>query len=400
MVANEGSSYPRTYYKMLFISFSLVLGMGLARAFLPIFASELDPSGSLVGYVVSAWFLARVFIEIPSGLISDRVGRRKLYVLGIALAAAGSLMCAIAPSIFFLIVGRALWGFGAALFFLNTTAILIDLSKPETRGKTIGTFQGFQFIGSLIGAPIGAFLAGIVGYHNVFYVTFALISFSFLLSFKFEEPKRIGSSPSSSVSQPSVIEILTNLRNWGLIVVCLSTFARMFVINGVMSTVFPLYLHEYLGFEVSLIGIVTGIRTAGFIVATVVSGKYLLDRVGKKLVILAGLLIETACLYAYTAVYSFEFVLAIGVVDGLGSGMISVTLTILLSDIVKPEFRGISIGLQRTFMDVGGFLGPLTFMLIATAVGIHAPFLTGALVLLTMAGLIVTIRSNHKPVLS
>jgi len=397
MVANEGSSYPRAYYEMLFIGFSLVLGMGLARAFLPIFANELDPSGILVGYVVSAWFLARVFIEIPSGLISDRVGRRKLFVLGIVLAAVGSLMCAISPSIYFLIAGRAIWGFGAALFFLNTTAILIDLSKPETRGKAIGTFQGIEFIGSLIGAPIGAFLAGIVGYYNVFYVTFALISFSFLLSFKFEEPKKIGGSPSGSASKPSVKEILTSLRSWELIVVCLSTFARMFIMNGVMSTVFPLYLHEYLGFEVSLIGIVTGIRTAGFIVATVASG-HLLDRVGRKLVILTGLLIETACLYAYTAFNSFEFLLAIGIIDGLGSGMVSVTLTILLSDIVKPEFRGISIGLQRTFMDIGGFLGPLAFMLIATAVSIHAAFLVGALVLLTMAGLIVTIRSNHKHV--
>lgn len=59
-------TYPRIYYELLFIGFSIFLGMRLSGAFLPILAKDLDPSGALVGYVISAWFLARVFIEIPS----------------------------------------------------------------------------------------------------------------------------------------------------------------------------------------------------------------------------------------------------------------------------------------------------------------------------------------------
>jgi len=372
-----------------------VLGMGLASAFLPILALELDPSGILVGYVVSAWFLARVFIELPSGVISDRIGRRRLLVLGIALASVGSLLCATASSIYLLIVGRGLWGFGAALFFLNNTAILIDLFKSERRGRALGTFQGIQFVGSLIGAPIGAFLASLIGYFSVFYVTFAVSCLSLVLAFTSKQLKEVGVSSSSSYSQPSLRNALASLLDRDILAVCVLCFSRMFIMAGAMATVFPLYLYETLGFDLSLIGIITAVRTGGFTVATVASG-YLSDRFGRKAVILVGLLIEIPCLYIYTITQSFGSIIVIGILDGLGAGLVSATLTVLLSEIVKPEFRGVSIGLYRTFMDIGGIAGPIIFILIATQLGIYSPFYIGAIILALMVGLTVLIKREDK----
>ena len=63
--------YPRIWYERLFIGFSLIQGTILSDAFLTIFAKELNPSGSIVGYVVSAWFHTRILIELTSGFISD-----------------------------------------------------------------------------------------------------------------------------------------------------------------------------------------------------------------------------------------------------------------------------------------------------------------------------------------
>jgi MFS family permease len=181
----------------------------------------------------------------------------------------------------------------------------------------------------------------------------------------------------------------------GILMVCLICFSRMFIMSGVMSTVFPLYLYETLGFEVGVIGIVTAARTGGFTAATIASG-YLSDRLGRKSVILAGLLIEVPCLYAYTITRSFELITPIGVIDGLGAGLVSSTLTVLLSEIVEPEFRGISIGLYRTFMDIGGIAGPIVFALILTQIGVYTPFYVGALLLSIMAGLTVIIKSDDK----
>ncbi len=387
-------AYPRIYYELLFIGFTIFLGMRLSGAFLPILAKELDPSGTLVGYVVSAWFLARVFIEMPSGVISDRIGRRRLFMVGIGLSAVGSLMCALASSIYLLIVGRALWGFGAALFFLNNTAMLIDLFDSAQRGRAVGTFQGIEFIGSLIGAPIGAVLAEVTGYFFVFYVTFGLISVGCLLTFWSKELRAVGRTTGfMATSGPSFHDSVQSLLQWGLLVVCVISFTRMFIMNGVMSTVFPLYLHETLGFNVSTIGLVTAARTGGFTAATFFSG-YLSDRIGQKKTILLGLGLEALCIYSYTVADTLGVILPLGLVDGLGAGLVSVTLTVLLSYLVKSEFRGISIGLFRTFMDVGGVVGPIVFMAVVDNINTEAAFAVGSVLLLGMAFLLITVRQE------
>jgi len=105
-------SYPRIYFELMFAGFTLIMGMSLSSAFLPLFARELDPSEVLVGVVSSAWFVSRIFTELPSGILADWFGRRRLLVGGLALAAGGALLCSAAGAIHLLIAGRVSgdWG--------------------------------------------------------------------------------------------------------------------------------------------------------------------------------------------------------------------------------------------------------------------------------------------------
>jgi len=357
------------------------MGMGLTRAFLPILASQLDPTGLLVGFVTSAWFLARVFIELPSGIISDRIGRRKLLVGGLGIAVFGSFICATATSIYALILGRAIWGLGVAFFFTNSTALVLDLFDSDVRGRAVGNFRGVEFIGSFIGAPIGAFLADFMGFSNVFYVTSIMILSAFLLAFVSGGLRRVGSRPRSGSGNLTLKETIVRLRDFELIALCIATFSRMFVMQGVMSTVFQLYLNQRLGLSVGLIGIIMSSRTAGLIVATVISG-HLSDRFGRKPIIIGGLLVGSLCLYLYTVVFSFEEILVVGIADGLGSGLVSTTLVVLLSDIASSELLGGAVGLYRTFMDLGGIVGPVISMFLFNSIAIHAPFLAATGLLL------------------
>jgi len=357
------------------------MGMGLTRAFLPILASQLDPTGLLVGFVTSAWFLARVFIELPSGIISDRIGRRKLLVGGLGIAVFGSFICATATSIYALILGRAIWGLGVAFFFTNSTALVLDLFDSDVRGRAVGNFRGVEFIGSFIGAPIGAFLADFMGFSNVFYVTSIMILSAFLLAFVSGGLRRVGSRPRSGSGNLTLKETIVRLRDFELIALCIATFSRMFVMQGVMSTVFQLYLNQRLGLSVGLIGIIMSSRTAGLIVATVISG-HLSDRFGRKPIIIGGLLVGSLCLYLYTVVFSFEEILVVGIADGLGSGLVSTTLVVLLSDIASSELLGGAVGLYRTFMDLGGIFGPVISMFLFNSIAIHAPFLAATGLLL------------------
>ena len=105
-------SYPRLYFELIFVGFTLFMGMRLPDAFLPIFADELDPTGVLVGFVISAWFFSRIFIELPSGVLADRVGKRRLLVGGLALSAVRAFVCSMANSIYLLHTRKDNLGFG------------------------------------------------------------------------------------------------------------------------------------------------------------------------------------------------------------------------------------------------------------------------------------------------
>jgi len=376
---------------MVIIGFAFILGMGFSRAFLPILANQLDPSGVLVGSVTSAWFLARIFIELPSGLLSQRLGRRNLLVSGLACGSVGALLCAIAPSIYVLILGRAIWGLGAGFFFTNSTALILDLFDSSVRGRAVGTFRGIEFTGSFIGTPIGAFLASFLEFRDIFSITCALNVGTCLLAFLspgLHQSK--GGQPVGTPGPSFVATIKTLLQNQRVMTICFGTFSRMFVMQGVMSTVFQLYLHQSLGFSVEVIGLIMSARTAGLIVATIFAG-YLSDRFGREPVIIGGFLLASVCLVLYTLVTAIEGIIVTGIVDGLGSGMVSTTLMVLLSDLVEPQVIGGAVGLYRTFMDLGGIIGPLVVMPLFTTMRPVIPFLVAAgLALLNLVLITVT----------
>lgn len=367
-----GTSYSRLYFELIFVGLTVVMGMSLATSFLPILAHDLDPSGVLVGLVVAAYFLSRVFIELPAGIISDRVGRRKLLIAGIGLSALGALLCAQANAIYILILGRAIWGLGTALYFMNNTALLIDIFEPKVRGRALGMFNGIEFIGSFVGAPIGALLAGAVGYTNVFYFALALALSSFATALTSRGLRAVGDKQGEAATL-SVGRTLRSLRNPGIVLVCMCSFSRMFVMQGIFSTAFQLYLNQELLLPVVHIGLIMGIRTGGHIIATVGSG-FLSDKFGRRPVVMAGFLIEAWCLGALTSVYGLEMLLVVGFLEGFGEGLVFTSLIVLLSDIADPSVRGGAIGLYRTFMDVGGFTGPMAFMLIYTGFSPRTPF--------------------------
>ncbi|MFH0848110.1 MAG: MFS transporter [archaeon] len=388
------SSYPAVYFQLMLVGFSLIMGMGLSASFLPLLSLELDPTGVLVGFVTSAWFVARIFVEMPSGFLSDRIGRRRLLVLGLAVSVVGTFTCATSRSIHQLIFGRALWGLGAALFFTNNIALVLDMFEPRVRGTALGTFQSLEFIGSFIGAPLGAVIAANFGYYVTFYIATLMTSLSFLIAFLSKGLKQVAGKPSEDHVAVPVRKALHSMRNWGLIVVCTGVMSRMLIEQGIKSTVFQLYLNQILSYDITTIGIIITARTATFSIATLLSGR-LIDRLGSKPVLIMGLLLEGSCIYVYTVVNTLVGLISIALVEGFGSATISVTLIILLSEVVDAKVRGTAVGFYRTFMDFGGILGPVLFMFAYESIGVRTPFMIGGALLLANIALVITMREQH-----
>ena len=385
---------PPIYYELLFIGFSIMTGMSLSSSFLPLLADQLDPSGTLVGMVVSAWFFSRAFLELPAGIISDRIGRRKLLVIGLGLALLGPVLASQATHIYILIFARSVWGMGTALYFMSNMALLMDILPADIRGSSLGMFQGIENIGSFIGAPVGAYLATRFSFTQVFYFTivFTLISFIIALSSK---GMRDTVSNSEHKNKLTFQQITGSLKDVRILTVCLNVFLRMLVIQGIFQTVLQLYLNKNMGLTVGDIGWVVGMKVAGQIVLLLLAG-YLSDRYGRKPVLAAGFGVGALSLIAFILSKNFTGLLISGFLGGIGEGLGITTLLALLTDVAPANARGGAVGLYRTFMDIGGFFGPIVFMIIYNQYPPLTAFYVGIGILLVNIILVLTAKTN-KP---
>lgn len=144
---------------------------------LPVFALEARryPGGddpALVGLAMGIYGLTQGILQIPFGMASDRFGRKRVIVLGLLVFAAGSFLAAAAPSLGWLVAGRALQGAGAVS--AAVTALLADQTRDVVRTKAmalVGASIGLMFALSLVAAPA---LGGAIGLGGLFAITGAL----------------------------------------------------------------------------------------------------------------------------------------------------------------------------------------------------------------------------------
>jgi len=158
------------------IGLSGIFGLRLLGMFviLPVFAiyAERLPGGTdltLVGIAIGAYGLTQAMLQIPFGWWSDRFGRKPVVYVGLVIFAIGSFVAALAPDIYFVILGRILQGAGA--ISAAVIAMTADLTREEQRAKAmamIGSTIGASFALSLVAAP---WLDRMIGVPGIFALT-------------------------------------------------------------------------------------------------------------------------------------------------------------------------------------------------------------------------------------
>ena len=160
-------------------SLALIFALRMLGLFLvlPVFALEASkyPGGNdaaMVGLAMGLYGLTQAVFQLPLGMASDRWGRKRIIVGGLAVFAMGSLVAALADSLTGLMVGRALQGAGAVS--AAVTALISDLTRDSVRTKAmamVGGSIGLMFALALVLSPL---LAAWVGLSGIFGQTFAL----------------------------------------------------------------------------------------------------------------------------------------------------------------------------------------------------------------------------------
>jgi EmrB/QacA subfamily drug resistance transporter len=137
---------------------------------LPTIGKDLHTSLAGLQWTVTAYTLTLAGLILLGGALGDRLGRRRVFLTGVAWSALASALCGLAPDIGVLIAARALQGIGGALLTPGSLAIIQATFAPEDRPKAIGAWSGLGGVAGAVGPFLGGWIIGSVGWRWIFLI--------------------------------------------------------------------------------------------------------------------------------------------------------------------------------------------------------------------------------------
>jgi EmrB/QacA subfamily drug resistance transporter len=176
-------------------TFMLLIDVTIVNVALPDMAKDLHSSFSSLQWVIDIYALSLAALLLGIGAYSDKVGRRPVYIVGLAVFALSSLSCGLAPDTTVLIASRGVQGIGAAAMFATTIALLSTSYEGRDRGIAFGVWGAINGAAAAAGPIIGGLLTQGLSWRWIFFVNLpisvAAITLSVLALDK-HEPRREG----------------------------------------------------------------------------------------------------------------------------------------------------------------------------------------------------------------
>jgi EmrB/QacA subfamily drug resistance transporter len=141
---------------------------------LPAIGREMGQGALALSWVATAYLLSAAVFLVPFGKLADIHGRRRVFVGGLLVYTATSLLCALAPSFPLLLAGRVAQGLGGGMIFGTGVALLSSIFPPGRRGLALGVNVAAVYLGLSLGPPLGGLLTQQLGWRSVFWVNVAM----------------------------------------------------------------------------------------------------------------------------------------------------------------------------------------------------------------------------------
>jgi len=151
-------------------TFMLLIDVTIVNVALPDIARDLSSSFSDLQWVIDAYALSLAALLLTSGALADRLGRRAVFVAGLGLFTAASLLCGLATSPLFLELARALQGIGGAAMFATSLALLAASFQGPQRGTAFGVWGATTGAAVAVGPLVGGVLTQQVSWQSIFFI--------------------------------------------------------------------------------------------------------------------------------------------------------------------------------------------------------------------------------------
>jgi EmrB/QacA subfamily drug resistance transporter len=184
---------------------------------LPALAHSLHADPSILPWAINAYLLPLGALILLGGGLGDHFGRRRLFLIGLVLFGAASILCALAPTFFWLLAGRSAQGIGAALLMPNSLAILGGAFAGEERGRAIGTWAAVGAVAGAVGPIVGGWLIDTIGWRIIFLINIPLALAAGYLAYKYvaEQKERANTVP-LDVLGAILATVALGLLTWSL----------------------------------------------------------------------------------------------------------------------------------------------------------------------------------------
>jgi len=321
---------------------------------LPLYASSFNISYTTVGLVISSFGFARIFSEMPGGLLADRIGRKRVILMGSVLCGFSYLSAGLAQGFIELMFSRMVIGCGSALMFTAGLVYVGEMATKVNRTRFMARYQSTFFIGGIIGPTIGGLISERFNLRTNFFVSAAFSAIGIALALLIKEYK-VSPKPGKESHPISVLTIVKDVRIMTLSVSCLLLFLLYSSVNG---TIIPLWGVEELGLNSLQIGFLLSLSSAIVLVVLTVIPR--LEKILRRSSLLVtGLIICSIGMFLISFASNFLSLSVFLIPFGVGLGLVQSAPFALLIDYTKPEERGLAMGIFRTVGDFGMLVGPM-----------------------------------------
>ncbi len=330
-----------------------MLGLFLIMPVLSLFAEQLEGSTpSLIGMAIGVYGISQALLQIPFGILSDRLGRKKIIIIGLFIFMIGSVVAALSTNIYGVLLGRAIQGSGAIA--APIMALVADLTQEVHRTKAmalIGLSIGVSFGIAITAGPV---IAGFIGVHGIFWLIAVLsIMAIFVVLYLVPNPEKSKVHRDAEVVPGQFLNILKNVDllrlNYGIFILH-ATLTASFVVLPLLMRDAGLLPAEH--WKVYLPVFVVSM-------AAIIPFVILAEKKRKMKMVFIGAI--AVLVLADIGLMQFSHNL-IGIIGFLwlfftGFNLLEATLPSLISKTAPGDLRGTAMGIYSTSQFLGAGLG-------------------------------------------